>query len=890
MSQTPEWPPTAEAMHSLLPAFEFTSMVTSNDLGAVFFANQKSLERQVAVKVFSPALSSDQAFREPFEASSKLAAGLRHPNLIGIIDSGEAGGLPYLVMEFVPGKSLARSTRGQIVEFDQSVSIIEAICAGLAHAHDAGLVHGHLDTLSILLNQHAVPKIGNFGFGRIVHTDPDTKAPRHFIAPEVLIEPSAATKASDVFSAAAIFHELITGQPYSPASPPPSTVCGCRKTVDTVLKQATDPDPGKRHADAAAFLDALSKAAEAPRQVAASANAKANTNANTNATPLPVPESGAGSKLLIKLALIVVLIFAILFTWETLKKTRLDREKQNQEILAKEKARKEERAAAQAAADKAIADSRQRQDSPAPAVDTPSFEPELETPAESLSRLRSALASGSRSEMPAGSVNKGDRIYFLVEQPMAWVEAALFAEEHGAYLAAPDTDLSWLNDEFTKGRECWLGAVRESSETWALCHGLRWSPPQQPSGSGRFLISGEKGGLASADGQEPRPFVIEWRADGSNPGSLASQLAATRASLDGDAPLFPPGTIKSGLRRYLFVPRPVTWQEAGKLAEDGGGHLLVAASPEEIADLTKLTDPLNASDGIWLGGSLEGDHWLWITGEPWQAAAWAADSDASGENSALAIRPGSGWVTMDRGDTASGFLIEWSPDKNAPKPGATAPAPGEKIAELDARVKELVAAAARESDEEFAANIKKFRWDIDAFLRGLARSAQAQFAPSVQYLKDAVEDNRLLIDQIKENWSSGTITVSPEMAKLLNYHSDKENEIDAKFAADVAKIRDAYVAKLTEIRDEAKASGQIKISSNLDETIRKTADLAPWLASLGVAFDPNRKKNESDITADKQQEPDKDRERDPLRDGLSEEEQERVRDFIRDRLKDFDNQ
>lgn len=106
MSQTPEWPPTPEVMHSLLPAFGFTSMVTSNDHGAVFFANQKSLDRQVAVKVFSPLLGVDSIFRDAFENSSKLAAGLRHTNLIGILDSGRAGAMPYLVMEFVPGKLL----------------------------------------------------------------------------------------------------------------------------------------------------------------------------------------------------------------------------------------------------------------------------------------------------------------------------------------------------------------------------------------------------------------------------------------------------------------------------------------------------------------------------------------------------------------------------------------------------------------------------------------------------------------------------------------------------------------------------------------------------------------------------------------------------------------
>lgn len=829
MSQTPEWPPTPEAMHSLLPAFGFTSMVTSNDHGAVFFANQKSLDRQVAVKVFSPALGVDSTFRVAFENSSKLAAGLRHTNLIGILDSGRAGAMPYLVMEFVPGKSLARSTRGRLLEFGQSLSIIEGICDGLAHAHEAGLVHGHLDTLSVLLNQHAVPKIGNFGLGRIVHTDPDAKPPRHFTAPEVHVDPAAATKASDVFSVAAIFHELITGQPYAPGSPPASILCGCRPAIDAVLKQATDPDPGKRHADAAAFQSALKKAAEAPRQVVAAAAAPA-----TPATPaasLPAPKSGFDSKLLTKLVIIVVLLFAILFTWETLKKNRAERENENREMLAKQQA-----AAALIAEQKAMQQARANLVRPDPATEAPRFEPEPETPAQSLSRLRTPLAAGARGEMPLGSVKKGDRFYFPVETPMSWFEAAFFAEEHGAHLAGPDTDSAFPAEELTKGRECWLGAARSGDDSWVLCHGKAWNPSVQPGGDGLFLISAKNGGFASADEGQALPFVIVWYADGSNPGTLAAQLAATRASLDSASPVFPPGTVVAGERRYFFVPRPVSWEEASEMAQDGGGHLLVAAAAAEITEVEEFAKRLDARDGIWLGGSLEDDYWKWITGEPWQAAAWADESTASEEGAALAIRPGKGWFAMDRGDTASGFLIEWSADKDSGKPGSPAPAVGSQASEFNARAKELVLAAVKKRDEDFAANVKKFRWDLDSFFRNLNRSNQNLFGSSVEYLKAAVEADRLLVEEIKDNWRQERITVSPEMEKLLNYHSGKEAEIDAKFLADTGRIRDAYVAKLTTIRDEAKAAGQAKIAADTDETIGETEDLKAWLKSFGVSF------------------------------------------------------
>ena len=825
MSYNTEWPPSPEAMHSLLPAFEFTAMVTSSDFGAVFFANQKSLDRQVALKVFSPALAADPAFAKAFGNSSKLAAGLRHTNLIGILDSGEVGGMPYLVMEFVPGKSLARSTQGVAVEFGQSLSIIDAICEGLAHAHDGGLVHGHLDNLSILLNQNAVPKIGNFGFGRAVHTDPEVNVPTHFTAPEVLADPSSATKASDVYSIAAIFHGLITGKPFSPQAPAPSSVCGCRPAVDTVLKRATDPDPLKRFSDARSFQVALNHAAAKP------APAPASSAPVVKPSPTAaLPKAGSDSKLLVKIAIIIVLLVAIFFTWEIRKKVLANHEKESRENIVKQRLAKEQ-AAALAAAQKAM----EKPGLPAfPPNHNPADPKDEESPEDSLERLRSALADGRRSEMPVGSVKKGDRTYFLVEENMRWAEATQFAEEHGAYLADPSADLGWLDAELTKGRTCLLGAARSGGDSWVLVDGKPWSPSSPPEGDGLFLVTARSGTFASVSASDSHPFVIEWRDDGSNPGSLANLLAATRASLDGESPVFPPGTVISGDRRYLFVNRPVDWKQADEIARSGGGHLLVAATPEEIAEVAKITNRIKAKEGIWLGGSLEDDLWQWVTGEPWKTAVWADDSDASEEGVALALRPRDGWLAKDRDDTADGFLIEWSDDEKSSNPGSAPPAGNGKVAELDAKVKELIRAAARKREEEHATNIKRLHWDLDSYLRNLSGSGKDQFGSSITALKELVEDNRLEVDRMKDMSENGEIIASMEMLKLVNYHCDKQVQIDDQAEVGIGKIRDAYVSKVTAIKDEAKAAGQMKVATDLEEIIEDAEDLDSWAESFGA--------------------------------------------------------
>ena len=110
-------------MNSRLPAFEFQHILASNDRGAVYHATQKSLDRNVAVKVFAPDVASDPDFKRRHASRMGSAEGMRHPNLISLLNSGEEDGMLYLVMEFVPGKSLARSTKGGVIDFDLSLSI-----------------------------------------------------------------------------------------------------------------------------------------------------------------------------------------------------------------------------------------------------------------------------------------------------------------------------------------------------------------------------------------------------------------------------------------------------------------------------------------------------------------------------------------------------------------------------------------------------------------------------------------------------------------------------------------------------------------------------------------------------------------------------------------------
>ncbi|MDE0836515.1 MAG: serine/threonine-protein kinase [Akkermansiaceae bacterium] len=334
--------PSTESMSSLLPGFEFTSVVSSNAVGAVYFANQLSLDRQVAIKILAP----DPERKGTFENKAHAVAGLNHPNLIAMFDSCRVEGMSYLVMEFVPGKSLARSTKGKSVDFEQAMVLIDGICEGLAYAHDNGVVHGYFNSSNVLLNQQAQPKIGNFGVPHSTQGDPVADTALHFIAPEVLGMSAGVTKQSDVYSVAAAFYELVAGRAHGPDVPPPSKLCGCRPEVDVVLKQATDADPTKRMADVRAFQTALKEASkgrplEPALEQRASAVAKASERAPSRKKPAKVAKVGFDWKLVRSLMIIVGLLYACNLAWKGLRKARDGREKENREILAKEAATKE---------------------------------------------------------------------------------------------------------------------------------------------------------------------------------------------------------------------------------------------------------------------------------------------------------------------------------------------------------------------------------------------------------------------------------------------------------------------------------------------------------------------------------------------------------------------
>ena len=875
--------PTLEELARLLPVYDFEMLIAKGGMGAVYRAKQRSLARDVAIKVLPREFGLDPLFRQGFETEARAMARLNHPNLIGVYDSGAVDDMLYIVMEYVPGKSLYHSAYGKQVDPKQAVELIRGICSGLGHAHENGIIHRDIKPSNVLLTPKAEPKIGDFGLARQIGEQGVglVMGTPGYTAPEVLRNPLDADCRSDLFAVGVILYELLTGQRQAADARPPSTLCSCGPGMDDIWRRAVHPEPAKRFQDAASLKAALGRwlegyngvrarakgkpalrlAATPARAVArpASAAARPSMAAASPGSAAARPVVGGGGDAVAgglkqvqievktnwhfirNLFIIAVLIVLIAVAWKTLERARNAREAD----AIRQHAERVEKEAKQAAEAKRMALELQRQreeerrlaasqktdPQPGPTPVVPPEKPKPETPLESLVRLRLDLVNGKRDEMPIGVTRRGDCDFMMVPTPMTWADAAWYAERFGGHLPTPGSaeEITWLERQAPGEVYIWLGAGRSSRDDWTMLDGKRWSVSPAPKGIGTFVGVG-KLGIKTFDAKTRQPFVIQWHRNGANPASLAATLQTARESLGEANPVYPPGTAAFDSRHFLYVSRPVSWRDAVDLAERSGGHLAVVSNAGEAVHLQQFADAQVAPDGIWLGGFLRGGDWLTITGEPWTASKWANGAGPTEGNLALLIRPVTGWDALDLSMLASGFIIEWSGDRRRrPEPVASSMNASTGSA-LTAKAKELILAADRKRLEQFRANAKTFSWDLDIWMRGLGGNDRVTWELQVAKLKMQVRNFRVPT-AIPEN--SG-IKLSPKMAEIALNAARKQEKIHAGFLAEVDKIRQAYQAKLKAEVIAAEKAGKIELGASLRKEYQNADEVGPWLQSFGI--------------------------------------------------------
>lgn len=247
----------------------------------VYLAQDTALGREVAVKVLDPHAAADGALRKLFVKEARALAQLSHPNIVGVLDVGEVDGLPFIVMEYVPGSSLKqRIERTGALPLADAVRLTDGIANGLAFAHSRGIIHADLKPSNILLDQNDRPKICDFGIARTPMEDSDSPqlfATALYVAPE-RVEGRPASVASDVYGLGLVLYEMLVGKPpFTSANaavllrdhvvrkpvPPSHLRPSLPKDVDSIVLKALAKDPALRYQNATEIGSALTATLQA---------------------------------------------------------------------------------------------------------------------------------------------------------------------------------------------------------------------------------------------------------------------------------------------------------------------------------------------------------------------------------------------------------------------------------------------------------------------------------------------------------------------------------------------------------------------------------------------------------------------------------------------------
>jgi eukaryotic-like serine/threonine-protein kinase len=247
-------------------------------MATVYLARDEELARSVAVKLLAENLAGDAAFRERFLREARLAARLSHPNVVSVYDAGETDdGRPFIVMELVPGTTLAEVGR---LPPDEAVGLVVQAAHGLAHAHAAGLVHRDIKPQNLLLRDDGVLKVADFGIARAAETTALTQigtvlGTAAYLSPEQALGEEV-TAAADVYALGAVLYELLTGRPpytfesladlaeqqrSGTIAPLSELAPGVPAQVEDAVMRALARNPAYRPATADAFADELTASA-----------------------------------------------------------------------------------------------------------------------------------------------------------------------------------------------------------------------------------------------------------------------------------------------------------------------------------------------------------------------------------------------------------------------------------------------------------------------------------------------------------------------------------------------------------------------------------------------------------------------------------------------------
>jgi serine/threonine protein kinase len=257
-----------ETLH--IDGFAIVRQIARGGMGTVYEAVRKSDQQPVALKIIRDDLVQNPRFLEMFRRECVTLERLDHPHVVRHLGTGEADGVPFLVMEFVDGPNLQQVLQNGPLAVERALEIAEQVCAALEAAHALGCVHRDIKPANVLLDATGQVKVTDFGLARLPRPAGEAALTGsllalggHYAAPELERGDAAVDHRSDIYSVGALLYHLITGQPPRAQAPPVHRLRSGRGVtlgLQRIITRALQSEATRRHASMKALRVKLENA------------------------------------------------------------------------------------------------------------------------------------------------------------------------------------------------------------------------------------------------------------------------------------------------------------------------------------------------------------------------------------------------------------------------------------------------------------------------------------------------------------------------------------------------------------------------------------------------------------------------------------------------------
>lgn len=299
--------------------YDLGELLGRGGMADVYLAKDVRLGRTVAVKLLRSDLARDPQFQARFRREAQAVAGLNHPSIVAVYDTGDSlpdidstenTRLPYIVMEYVEGDTLRTLVRAGDLSIDQAIEYTLGVLSALEYSHRAGIVHRDIKPANVMVTKEGrAVKVMDFGIARAIADSSATMTQTQavigtaqYLSPEQARGETVDAR-SDLYSAACLFYEMLTGRPPFIGDSPVSVAyqhvreaaeapshfnAEVSPALDSVLLRALQKDRQDRFQDAAAFRRAL-RAAKAGVELSPAKPPETTTDQFASEIPTKLP-------------------------------------------------------------------------------------------------------------------------------------------------------------------------------------------------------------------------------------------------------------------------------------------------------------------------------------------------------------------------------------------------------------------------------------------------------------------------------------------------------------------------------------------------------------------------------------------------------------------------